>query len=249
MSERTSRDSVAGALGPTKSAQRSSLQPALPLPRGEQADLRQAAGARLGRIPPAPDVSLRRPSGTWFTENAAVQLPATGRAVAALARRARRVAGRTDVLCDRRPDTRQAVVECRSTERASSSCCSRRDSAPVRAAPATPRPCGRARARGSATEHHPAPARPRQPWHDLHLLAGNRHRGDHLGSELTASTDDAVCSRFALPKPTTCGASTRPPWFSSNSGVSLATLEPDPCGSARPRSRECRLGSSSCCAL
>jgi hypothetical protein len=83
-------------------------------------------------------------------------------AAAALAHGARRIAGRANVLCDRRTDTRQAVVECCGTERASSPCCSRRDPAPVRAAPATPCARGRARARGSATEHHPAPARPRQ---------------------------------------------------------------------------------------
>jgi hypothetical protein len=47
MSERTSRDSVAGSLGPTKSAQRSSLQPALPLPRGEQAGRRQERSVRF----------------------------------------------------------------------------------------------------------------------------------------------------------------------------------------------------------
>jgi integrase len=66
---------------------------------------------------------------------------------------ARRTAGRADVLRDRRADAREAVVECRGAERASSPRCPCRGPAPVRAAPATPRPRDRARARGSAAEH------------------------------------------------------------------------------------------------
>jgi integrase len=45
--------------------------------------------------------------------------------------------------------------------------------APVRAAPATPRPRGRARSRGSAAEHHSAPARARQPRDDVNLPTGD----------------------------------------------------------------------------
>jgi len=46
-------------------------------------------------------------------------------ATAALAHCACRIAGRADGLCDRRPDTRQAVFERCDTERASSPRCSR----------------------------------------------------------------------------------------------------------------------------
>ncbi len=56
MSEGTSRDSVAGALGPTKSAQRSNLQPALPLPRGNRCSLDGLRAPRTG-----PLIRLRRP--------------------------------------------------------------------------------------------------------------------------------------------------------------------------------------------
>ena len=47
------------------------------------------------------------------------------------------------------------------------------------APPVAPRPRHRARPRGRAAQHHPTPARARQPRHDQHLPAGHRHRRDH----------------------------------------------------------------------
>lgn len=54
-----------------------------------------------------------------------------------------------------------------------------RRQAPLRATPTAP--CARAgtRPRGRAAEHHPAPARSRQPRHDLDLPPRHRSRGDH----------------------------------------------------------------------
>ncbi len=66
---------------------------------------------------------------------------------------------------------------------------SRRSTA-VRAAPAAPRPRGRARARGRAAQRNPAPARPRQPRHDLGLPPRHRHRRDHRHGARQARTDD-----------------------------------------------------------
>jgi integrase len=42
-----------------------------------------------------------------------------------------------------------------------------------------PRPRARAGPRRRGAEHHPAPARSRQPRHHLDLPAGHRHRGNH----------------------------------------------------------------------
>jgi integrase len=52
------------------------------------------------------------------------------------------------------------------------------------------RACARACARGRAAEHHPAPARARQPRHDVDLSAGDRPRGDHHGRARTPRADD-----------------------------------------------------------
>jgi integrase len=60
--------------------------------------------------------------------------------------------------------------------------------APLCAPPAAPRPRRRARPRGRAAERDPAPARPRQPRHDLDLPAG--HRRDHRHRPREACADD-----------------------------------------------------------
>jgi hypothetical protein len=72
------------------------------------------------------------------------------------------------------------------------------DQAPVRAAPAAPRPRTRARPGGRAAEPHPAPTRTYQPRHDLHLSPGDRPRGDHHRRARTSRADD-VGQRRAAP--------------------------------------------------
>ncbi len=44
---------------------------------------------------------------------------------------------------------------------------------------------------GVPLKYHPAPARARQPRHDVDLPPGDRYRGDHRGGQLPASADDA----------------------------------------------------------
>jgi hypothetical protein len=70
-------------------------------------------------------------------------------------------------------------------------------SPPVRAAPAAPRPCRRARARGRAAERDPAPARSHQPRHDLDLPPRDRHRGDHRDRPRPARPNDVGDRRSA----------------------------------------------------
>jgi hypothetical protein len=80
-----------------------------------------------------------------------------------VAERTRRASGRTAVLHHRRLDPRATMVgRCRPL-RVPPACRSRRDQAPLCAAPAPARACARARPRARAAEHHPAPTRSRQP--------------------------------------------------------------------------------------
>jgi integrase len=53
------------------------------------------------------------------------------------------------------------------------------------------RPRDRARPRRRGAEHHPTPARPRQPRHRVHLPTGDRPRGDHRRRPHTPRTNDA----------------------------------------------------------
>jgi hypothetical protein len=46
-------------------------------------------------------------------------------------------------------------------------------------------------------EHHPAPARSRQPWHHVQLPTGHRHRGDHRHRPRQARPDDVRHRRTA----------------------------------------------------
>jgi hypothetical protein len=55
---------------------------------------------------------------------------------------------------------------------------------------AAPRARHRTGARGRASEHHPAPARPRQPRHDVDLPPRNRSRGDHRHRPHAPGADD-----------------------------------------------------------
>jgi hypothetical protein len=84
-----------------------------------------------------------------------------------------RPAGRTAVLHHRRPDPRATVVGRPPSAPSPSARRPRRDQAPLCAAPAASRPRARARPRGRAAEHPPAPARPRQPRHTSIYLQGN----------------------------------------------------------------------------
>jgi Phage integrase family len=61
---------------------------------------------------------------------------------------------------------------------------------PLRAAPAASRARARTRPRRRAAEHHPAPAQPRQPRHDLDLPARHRPRGDHRHRPHAPRTND-----------------------------------------------------------
>jgi integrase len=80
----------------------------------------------------------------------------------------------------------------------------RRGQAALRAAPAAPRACARTRSRGRAVEHHPAPARPRQPRHHLDLPARDRPRGDHRDRPHASGADDVrQCRASALIASTT----------------------------------------------
>jgi hypothetical protein len=94
------------------------------------------------------------------------------------------------VLHYRRPDPRAAVVGFRGPLGVPPARRPRRGQAPLCAPPAASRACARACARGRAAEHHPAPARARQPRHDVDLSAGDRPRGDHHGRARTPRADD-----------------------------------------------------------
>jgi integrase len=65
-----------------------------------------------------------------------------------------------------------------------------RRQAALRPTPAAPRARHRAGPRGRAAEHHPTPARPRQPRHDVDLPARDRPRGDHRHRPHAAGADD-----------------------------------------------------------
>jgi integrase len=66
----------------------------------------------------------------------------------------------------------------------------------------------RTRARRAA-EHHPAPARPRQPRHDLDLPPRHRPRGDHRDRPHAPSADDVRQRRPAALSVASAGASRR----------------------------------------
>ena len=95
-----------------------------------------------------------------------------------------------------------------------------RVSGAVCAAPAAPRPRGRARSRGGAAQRDPAPARPREPRHDQHLPAGHRHGRDHRHSPRPARANDVRHHRpatLSFPKAAAAGAPTAPAARSSRS--------------------------------
>jgi Phage integrase family len=89
-----------------------------------------------------------------------------------------------------------------------------RRQAPVRAAPAAPRACPRARRRGRAPQHHPAPARPRQSRHDVDLPPRDRPRGDHRHRAHAPGSDDVrqrrVTALIESPRPTSGSATALP---------------------------------------
>ena len=130
-------------------------------------------------------------------------------AAATVAGRPGRAADRAAVLRHRRPDPRAAVVERQCARRVSPACRPGGYPAPLRAAPAAPRPRRRARPRGRAAQRDPAPARPRQPRHDQHLPAGHRHRRDHRHRPRQARADDVRQRRpatLSYPKTASAGA-------------------------------------------
>ena len=130
--------------------------------------LRVAGGARARRARPRP---AARVAARAQRQGRPAPRDRHGRlglgAAAALARRPRRAAGRAAVLRHRRPDPRAAVVERQRARRVPPARRPGGYPAPLRAAPAAPRPRRRARPRGRAAQRDPAPARPRQPRHDL----------------------------------------------------------------------------------
>jgi hypothetical protein len=69
--------------------------------------------------------------------------------------------------------------------------------AAVRAPPAAPCARAGARPRGRPAQHHPAPARARQPRHDLYLPPRNRPRGDHRHRPYPTRPDDVGQRRAA----------------------------------------------------
>jgi hypothetical protein len=68
---------------------------------------------------------------------------------------------------------------------------------PVRAAPAAPRARARARPRGRPAQHHSAPARARQPRHDVDLPSRHRPGGDHRRRARPPRADDVGQRRTA----------------------------------------------------
>ncbi len=73
----------------------------------------------------------------------------------------------------------------------------RADVRPVRAAPAAPRARARARPRGRPAQHHSAPARARQPRHDVDLPSRHRPGGDHRRRARPSRADDVGQRRTA----------------------------------------------------
>jgi hypothetical protein len=104
---------------------------------------------------------------------------------------------RAAVLHHRRPHSRATVVRRGRAVRVSANRRQGRRQASLRAAPAATRACARAGARRCAAEHHPAPARPRQPRHDVDLPTGDRPRGDHRHRPHAPSADDVRQRRAA----------------------------------------------------
>jgi hypothetical protein len=83
------------------------------------------------------------------------------------------------------------------TQRASSPRRPSWNPAPVCAAPATPRPRGRTRAQGSATEHHSPPARARQPRDDLYRRP-YRWRSSSVGTAVRRFAHASIMDSSAL---------------------------------------------------
>ena len=115
----------------------------------------------------------------------------------AVAEHTTRAPGRAAVLHHRWPDARATVVRRCRAHRVPPARRSRWCQAPVCAAPAPARTRPRAGPRRRAAEHHPAPARPRQPRHHLDLPAGHRPRGDHRHRPHAPGTDDVRQRRSA----------------------------------------------------
>ena len=155
-------------------------------------------------------------------------------AATAVADRPGRAAGRAAVLHHRRPDPRATVVRRRRPQRVPPARRARRGPATVCAAPAAPRARARARPLGGVAQHHPAPARARQPRHHLDLPARNRPRGDHRHRPDTPRADDVGQRRAAalIESPATMsGSATRapaPPWRSERRNGTTHTTEPRP---------------------
>jgi hypothetical protein len=68
--------------------------------------------------------------------------------------------------------------------------------APIRAAPAPPRPCRRDGPRRRAAQCHPTPTRTRQPRHHIRLLARHRQRRDRRDRPRPTRASDP-CQRVA----------------------------------------------------
>ncbi len=143
--------------------------------------------------------------------------------------------GRAAVLCDRRTDPRPGVVSQRCTGRASPPRAQGRSPAPVCAAPAAPRACRRADARGGPGATNPAPARPLAPVHNRNLPGGDQHRGDHLHCPRQAGANDARQRRprplagtrgsaHALPHPGPCSQANQQPHLSEAARPPVSTL-------------------------
>ena len=108
----------------------------------------------------------------------------------AVARAAARAPGRSAAVRHQRRDARTPLVACRGTRRAAAHRRRGRSAAPLRAAPAPPRPRRRDGPRRRAADRHPTPTRPQQPRHHLRLPAGHRQRRDHRDRARPTRTDD-----------------------------------------------------------
>ena len=89
-----------------------------------------------------------------------------------------------------RPDARAPLVDRRRTRGAAPHGRRGRGPAPLRAAPAPPRPRRRDGSRRRAADRHPAPARPQQPRHHLRLPPRHRQRRDHRDRPRPPRADD-----------------------------------------------------------
>jgi Phage integrase family len=107
-----------------------------------------------------------------------------------MAERTRRAARRAAVLHHRRPHPRAALGQRRGPPRAAPARRPGRRAASLRAASAAPCARARARPRGRGAQHHPAPTRPRQSRHHIHLPARHRPRGDHRRRARAPRPDD-----------------------------------------------------------